>query len=259
MNTFQPSPPVDADGPGGIRGFLNSIAQTISGVKTFASVIVASAGIQIASVLWNTNGTGASDTVIKVGTSQPDASVNAAAKIFSVVTGYGGTEITRAYFTKDTMVWPVNAWTVEYGSGTLFWKTGSTALLALLNGSGVLRSGYGFDLNPAFGAFLTWQVQSSGIVNQAGTDSSGTPGSRTGANAINKPTGKSAIASGQTTCQIGNSLVSAGDQVFITWHGDLGAQSKIPWVSTAAGSFTVNVGTAPASNVAFCWWVQKRL
>ena len=98
-------------------------------------------------------------------------------------------------------------------------------------------------------------VSANGRIDQSGTDSSGTPGNAT----INKPIGKSAIASGATTVTITNSLVAAGDHVDITWHGDLGAQSKIPWVTTAAGSFTVNVGTAPGSAVAFCWRVSKRI
>lgn len=92
-------------------------------------------------------------------------------------------------------------------------------------------------------------------IDVLGGDSSASPGNAT----INKPTGKSAIASGATSVTITNSNVAAGDQVFITWHGDLGTQSKIPWVTTAAGSFTVNVGTAPGSAVAFCWVVSKRI
>lgn len=75
-------------------------AQTVAGIKTFTSAIVASAGIQLAS-LWNTNGTGASDVAVKVGTSTADGSVNAGAKLLSVRTGVGATEVEKAYTLKD--------------------------------------------------------------------------------------------------------------------------------------------------------------
>lgn len=202
------------------------------------------------------NGTGASDVGVKIGTSTADASVNASAKIASFRTGIGGTEVEKAYVAKDGGLWNTNGRLGSFSSANVYvWCDSGAARLVYTTTvlevlSGVMQL---FD-----GSAYSWKV-TNGRVDQSGTDSSGTPGSRTGANAINKPTGKSAIASGQTTCQIDNSLVAAGDQVHITWHGDLGTQSKIPWVTTAAGSFTVNVGTAPGSAVAFCWTIQKRL
>lgn len=203
------------------------------------------------------NGTGASDVGVKVGVSTADASVNTGATLWAAYTGIGGTEVQKLRVAKDGGLWNVNGRLGSFSSANVYvWCDSGAA--RLVYASTVLEVVSGtmqlFD-----GSAYSFKVVSGGRLDQSGTDSSGTPGSRTGANAINKPTGKSAIASGQATCQIDNSLVAAGDQVHITWHGDLGTQSKIPWVTTAAGSFTVNVGTAPASNVAFCWTVQKRL
>ncbi len=295
-----------------VAGVVDTAAQVFSGVKTFTSTLIASAGIQLAS-LWNTNGTGASDVGVKVGVSTADASVNNAASLLWVGTGIGGTEVRKLWATKDGTLrnasgyfrgasaslgfllvddssgaqlgYASNSITVtagsasiaSYGIAQIFSSGGSAKTLLHSNatGAGDLCTVIGSNAadvsvnnDAKLGAFCTAVastpvekavVRKSGRIDQLGTDSSGTPGSRTGANAINKPTGKSAIASGQTTCQIDNALVAAGDQVHITWHGDLGTQSKVPWVTTAAGSFTVNVGTAPGSNVAFCWTVQKRL
>lgn len=274
--SITPSPPPDASDTA--RGLVSLLAQTFAGVKTFTSKLVAAAGIELSS-LWNTNGTGASDVGVKVGVTTADASVNAAAHLLEVSTGIGATEVKKFWVSK---VGPTVAGGAPlelngdgggvrclFSSGTgvagLFNSAGSLFLginmgtgLALCSGGfaapGEVRAGYS-----AGGGTSQAVLTATGRLDQSGTDSSGTPGSRTGANAINKPSGKSAIAAGATTCQIDNSLVAAGDQVFITWHGDLGTQSKVPWVTTAAGSFTVNVGTAPAGAVAFCWAVQKRI
>lgn len=78
-------------------------AQVVAGVKTFTSAIVAAAGIQLAS-LWNTNGTGASDVCLKVGTSTADGSVDASAKLLSVGTGVGGAYVEKLAMTKDSLL-----------------------------------------------------------------------------------------------------------------------------------------------------------
>jgi hypothetical protein len=98
MPASNPSPPPDAAST--TKGLLTAAAQTIGGVKTFLALIVASAGLQIAS-LFNTNGTGGSDVVLKVGTSQPSASVNANARLFSIYTGIGGSETEELSFYKS--------------------------------------------------------------------------------------------------------------------------------------------------------------
>lgn len=83
-----------------VSGLVSIAAQTFAGVKTFTSALIASAGIQVAS-LFNTNGTGASDVGVKVGFSTPDGSVNSAAKPLSVRTGIGGTEVEKLWCDKD--------------------------------------------------------------------------------------------------------------------------------------------------------------
>lgn len=97
MASLIPSiPPADGSRP----GLLTHLAQVIGGVKTFLGLIVASAGIQVGS-LFNTNGTGASDRVIQLGTSQPFAAANATAKLFSVWYGLGGVETEQLTLTKN--------------------------------------------------------------------------------------------------------------------------------------------------------------
>lgn len=82
-----------------VAGVVDFAAQTFAGVKTFLSTIIASAGVQVASI-WNTNGTGASDVGVKAGVSTADASVNASAKLLSIRTGIGGTEVEYGYWSK---------------------------------------------------------------------------------------------------------------------------------------------------------------
>lgn len=265
------SPPTDATSTR--RGLISTAAQVFAGAKTFLGVIVASAGVQL-SALWNTNGTGASDVGVRAGVSTADASVNAAARLLSVRTGIGGSEIEYAAVFKNEFD--------VFGSQTIKLKTSLSsgnangAYLTRSGGSGGLGViGYGsggriiyngdlefwadtnanISAGTALGTTNVARLTADGLLAQSGTDSSGSPGAAT----INKPTGKSAIASSATSVTITNSLVAAGDQVHVTWHGDLGAQSKVPWVTTAAGSFTVNVGTAPAGAVPFCWTVAKRI
>ena len=99
-----------------------------------------------------------------------------------------------------------------------------------------------------------WALNNAGVVMADGTDSSGTPGAAT----INKPSGRSAIASGSTNVKITNSLVAANDCVHVTMHGDLGTQTK-PWFvdASVAGEFTIQLSNASANNVSFSWRLEK--
>jgi hypothetical protein len=91
MPASNPSPPSVATSTK--AGLLDYLAQTVGGVKTFLGLIVASAGIQLA-LLFNTNGSGASDIAVKLGTSTAEASTNAAARLLSLRTGLnGGAEV----------------------------------------------------------------------------------------------------------------------------------------------------------------------
>jgi hypothetical protein len=73
--------PADGMYPGGVT----ATAQTFNGVKTFAAII--------SPVVYNTNGTGASDICVKSGSSVADASVNGTAELLRVCTGMGATEV----------------------------------------------------------------------------------------------------------------------------------------------------------------------
>lgn len=254
------------------EGIVTTAAQTFAGVKTFTSAIIASAGVQL-SALWNTNGTGSSDVGVKVGVSTADASVNASAKLLSGCTGIGGTEVEKFYFRKAGALV-----TGGIGFGTtsdlsnvvpgvktdgnvigfynannaiaLYFSltTGLAGCTGAFAAAGEVRAGYNSGSGVSQGI-----LGADGLLRHAGTDSSGTPGAAT----INKPTGKSAIANGATTVRITNSLVAAGDQVHITWHGDHGQTRD--WVTTGAGFFDVNLNAAASANTAFCWTVSKRI
>ena len=90
-----------------VAGVVDTAAQTFAGVKTFTSAIIASAGIQL-SALWNTNGTGASDVGVKIGVSTADASVNASAKLLSMLMGIGsGSEVEKFSVRKGGSFVPV--------------------------------------------------------------------------------------------------------------------------------------------------------
>lgn len=80
------------------RGLLSHLAQVIGGLKTFMAVVVASAGLQLAS-LFNTNGTVAASVVLKLGTTASNGSVNSTARLAQLTTGIGGTEVARGWFT----------------------------------------------------------------------------------------------------------------------------------------------------------------
>jgi len=98
---------------------------------------------------------------------------------------------------------------------------------------------------------ITGSKQFDAKVVHTGTDSSGTSGGAT----IDKPTGVSAIASGQATCQINNSLATATSRITLTWYGDHGAARS--WVVRAAGSFTATLSGAASADTSFGWEVEE--
>ncbi len=102
------------------------------------------------------------------------------------------------------------------------------------------------------GAAVMARIAATGSVDQTGTDSSAAPGAAT----INKPTGKSAIASGATSVRITNNLVAAGDQVHATMQGDCGQRH---WCEAGAGFFDLKLPAAASADTGFCWTVSKRI
>lgn len=241
-----PSPPPDATST--VRGLINRFAQTFDGVKTFLGLIVANAGIQLG-LLFNTNGSGASDVVVKAGTSLADASVNAAAALFAVKTGIGGTEVDNFRVIKRGVL-------IGNGPSSIYLTTveGSYILdvgnvrAATLNSTAYL----GCSVGGVF-RFFTDGAQ-FGRIDQSGTDSTGTPGNAT----INRPIGKSAIAIGAATVRITNSLVTANSHVVFSPHVR-DATCKELIVTPGAGFFDVS-GTANATAaLPFSWEVKGML
>lgn len=246
MPGTSPSGPLDASATQ--RGLVNRFAQTFAGVKTFLGLIIASAGIQVAS-LFNTNGSGASDVVVKAGTSLADGSVNAAATLFAVKTGIGGTEADNFRVVKRGVyigngVSAIGLTTVE---GSHILDTGN------LRPSSVQTTGYLYVTLGGVGYFLVDRT-TFGRIDQSGTDSTGTPGNVT----INRPIGKSAIAVGAASVVITNSLVAAASHVVITPHAR-DATCKELIVVPAAGSFTVSGSAASSAALPFSWEVKGLL
>jgi hypothetical protein len=242
---------------GAVSGLLSGLAQTIAGIKTFTSAIIASAGIQVAS-LWNTNGTGASDVVLKVGTTAADASVNAAAKLWALYTGIGGTEVLKLWVDKqgDIRSSAINTGRLRgsSASGGMLGADDSSGAFVKFNTVAMVvdSSSVTFSESGSFGNIL--RIGSAGMFSQAGADSTGTPGAAT----INKPVGKSAIAVGASSVVITNSLVTAASHVVFSPHAR-DATCKELTVVAAAGSFTVS-GTANATaSLPFSWRVATML
>lgn len=246
-----------SEGAYGIAGALgwtgvgSHLLHTSSGLRLYGYAVPTTVQAAFASAqLVGGPCTSAGEVATKVGTNTADASVNTAAKLLSVRTGIGGTEVEKAYFAKDGGLWNTNGRLGSFSSANVYvWCDSGAARLVYSSTTlevvaGVVQL---FD-----GSAYSWKV-TQGRIDQSGTDSSGTPGAAT----INKPSGKSAIAAGATSVVITNSLVAAGDQVHITWHGDHGQIRD--WVTTAAGNFTVNLNAAASANTAFCWTVAKRL
>jgi hypothetical protein len=217
--------------------------------------------------LFGQTGAGASDVATKVGTSVADGTVNAGAKLLSVRTGVGGTEVERAFFQKggltfwgassNAIKWdngtPGVSWQIEAapGTGSLRFGNNTSTYFGLRFSDGYAVSEFGYEFSVGATVYLKTRL---GALDQWGTDSTGTPGAAT----INKPTGKSAIAIGASSVVITNSLVTAASRVIITQHAR-DATCKELIAVPAAGSFTVS-GTANATAaLPFSWQVSNIL
>ena len=246
-----PSPPPDASGTA--RGLMGLVAQTFAGIKTFTSTIVASAGIQVAS-LFNTNGTGASDVGVKVGVSTADASVNATAHILSARTGISGVEVEKFWVNKLGPAVPINGqFSLNGDGGGIFlvyrsadgmagFSNGAAAYLGIFPGTGASGCSGGFT---AVGGFTGPFFSVTGAI----TDITGTPGT-TGT--VNAAKGRAAITSASTTFTMTNSTVTANSVVLIEWEDDPGQRHR---VVPSAGQFIVTLAAGAAANSKFRFFV----
>ena len=123
-----------------VSGLVSLVAQTFAGVKTFTSTIIASAGIQLSSI-WNTNGSGAGEVCVKVGTTTADASVNTSAKLLSACTGMGGTEVEAFHVRKGGGLRPAAGSGSDVALGTAgdddtgFWFPAANVINAVTGGT----------------------------------------------------------------------------------------------------------------------------
>ena len=261
MPGASPSGPLDASST--VRGLINTLAQTFAGVKTFLGLIIASAGIQLG-LIFNTNGSGASDVAVKAGTSLANASVNAAAKLLSVRTGLnGGTEVEHAAQVKGALIEAGNVafgevvnsragvaqGHVGYFAGASeigIYNTNTAAALALNIGTGSSR---------ASGSFT-----SGGVVTGTGlaistavplNSATGTPGATVTQNADK---GRITVPAGATSVTVTNSSASANSFVAVEWESLSGVTHS---VSYAAGSFTVTFSAALGSSLTFRYFVLR--
>jgi hypothetical protein len=287
MPASNPSPPGPASATA--AGLVNLAAQTFAGVKTFTSALIASAGIQLG-LLFNTNGSGASDVAIQAGTTLADASVNAGAKLLQVGTGIGGTFVEKFYITKAGGIvtgfistlpggWPTaNSCTMSGGASLTMSgggsSTGNVINLGDFTGDrGVIRNKLGasaasattaaitlehlngaLDAGDTLVAFRDNSVDLARVTATGRVDQNGLDRSATiGADTQNRPIGINTLASGATSVTITNSLVSTASHIEVTFHADPGGRV---WVTKAAGSFTVNTSAAPGANAPFSWEVK---
>lgn len=228
-------------------GIVSTGVQTFAGVKTFLARIITTLGITAGLNrldLRSDLGAGASDVCSVVGSTVADASVNASAKLLSLRTGLGLTEVEKVYWEKNGAYIGTYIRLPSDGSGGLD--------LGLCRQFGNNFSGNIF-YNFNGGVSVIGLNTSTGRIDQRGTDSGAAPG----AASIDRPVGINAIASGATSVTVTNNLVAANSRVMVTFHADHGAARW--WVTRAAGSFTVTLSAAATANAAFSWEVSNLL
>lgn len=257
MPGLTPSSPPNASAT--VRGLVSTLAQTFAGVKTFLARIVATLGITSGAArldLRSDLGAGASDVCSVVGSTVADGSVNAAARLFSVRTGLGGTEVEKIWIDKqgDFRAGALTFGLFRGASASLGFVSVDDSVGAQMRFGAirwVLDNGSATLTDTAVLGNLV-RFEQNGRQSHLGTDSTGTPGAAT----INRPTGKSAIAAGASSVVITNSLVTSASRVLITQHAR-DATCKELIAVPAAGSFTVS-GTANATAaLPFSWEISN--
>lgn len=283
MPGLTPSSPPPADDTR--RGLVSTVAQTFAGAKTFLARIVATLGITSGANrldLRSDLGAGASDVCSVVGSTVADASVNALAKLLSVRTGLGGTEIEKFFVRQDGAVVAVSAFgsidltpggtpTINavglrralFGSGASIWYapggTGATAVMHQffpnfsLNDRAARVAQFFNDQNGINEVFSIFQLGT--IKVGAGTiplvSATGTPSATATQNA---PKGRVTVPSAATSVTVTNDQVTADSFVGLEWEALPGVTHS---VSCAAGSFTVTFSAALGSSLTFRYFVVR--
>lgn len=248
----------------------------LTGQPVTAALPPAPAGTS--AVLSGPLGAGASDVVTKIGSTVADASVNATAKLDSIRTGIGGTEVEYAFISKTEnfsspplhttggpsgLTSGAHAWIGSYNGTTVaaVWlgqATPSSTNYALFSGVGsgtTINAPGGEAVHFRNGStVLMGSLGASGRLDLYGTDSTGTPGNAT----INKGTGKSSIALGAASVTITNSLCTAASRVMITPHARDATCVELIAVP-GAGSFVVSGAAAATADLPFSWEVSNIL
>lgn len=228
-------------------GVVTSGAQTIGGAKTFSGAITAS----------NLSGTNTGDVTLTAVGAVPSA--NAASLSGQALTlqpadaTHPGVVTTAAQTLAGIKTFssaPVSAngfLAVSGAAGGLSFDATELYIKTPNNGGEIhLQTLGGTELGKINGRGYVTNF----FLTMAYTDSTASPGSAT----INKATGRSAIASGQTTCVITNAFCQAASVVMVTPEDGLDTVVWCKCVPTD-GSFTVTVKTDPGATWKFRWVV----
>lgn len=212
-------------------------------------------------------GAGPADIVTKAGSSVADGAVNAGAKLFAVGTGIGGTEVDYFSVMKglaallgnaSTLTWTAggaNVWNIaaNISAQTMTFGINASAYMQLRGADGFVVTGFGFEVNPTLAAPL-FRATSAGRVDQSGTDFSASPGAQT----IDKPSGKAAIAIGASSVVITSNQVTAASRVMITPQSR-DATCKELIAVPGAGSFTVSGSGVATAALVFSFEISNIL
>lgn len=163
----------------GVKTLTGAILNGVSTIAEAVTSLVRAVGASL--VLRSSLGAGASDKCVIIGSSVADGSVNATAKLASLATGLGGTEVEKGYWKKNGNF--VVPGTVEFGThvynavlggffsggaGIGMYNTNGAAYLALDLGTGRAQCSGTFRA----GSTVQWTGNTSGGLENVGTSQS---------------------------------------------------------------------------------------